>query len=244
MKKIAVVTGGSKGIGAEIVTHFATNGYTVCYTYNNSLNQAEILTEKIIKLGFNAKHYKCNINNSNEVDNFINSVINEYKTIDVLINNAGISHEGLFTDTTETDWNNLIETNIKGILRTTNKILPLMIKNHTGKIINISSMWGQVGASCEVLYSMTKSAVIGFTKALAKEVGPSCINVNCICPGVIKTDMLDCYTKEDLKCLEDETPLCRLGTPNDIAKTALFLASKNSNFITGQIIGVNGGFVI
>ena len=164
--------------------------------------------------------------------------------VDILINNAGIAQQKLFTDLTEEDWDRMFDVDVKGVFHCCQCALPRMIRRQQGKIINISSMWGQVGASCEVHYSAAKAAVIGLTKALAKELGPSQIQVNCIAPGVIDTDMNAAFDEETMQSLKDETPLGRLGTPKDIAKAALFLASEQSEFITGQVLGVSGGMIV
>ena len=162
----------------------------------------------------------------------------------MLINNAGISQSCLFTDITDEMWNKMINTNLSGAFYATRAVLPQMISRKQGVILNVSSMWGEVGASCEVHYSASKAGLIGMTKALAKEVGLSCIRVNCVTPGAVETDMLSCFTDDDLDALRDETPLNRIGNKTDIAETLLFLAGDKASFITGQIIGVNGGFVI
>ena len=170
--------------------------------------------------------------------------IEKYSTIDLLVNNAGISSEGLITDMTEEEWDEIVSVNLKSVFLCSKEALKTMISNHSGKIINMSSMWGVTGGSCEVAYSATKAGVIGFTKALAKEVGLSGINVNAIAPGVIMTDMMSEFTEDDIAALKDETPLMKLGSPKDIADAVLFLASERADFITGQVLGVNGGFVI
>ncbi|MBQ9941038.1 MAG: SDR family oxidoreductase [Clostridia bacterium] len=239
--KLVLITGASRGIGAEIARLFCEKGYLVAANYNKSVIDAE----KLSSTSHNIKTFKADVSVSSDVNNMISEIKKYFgKNPDILINNAGISHSGLITDDDQYIYDEIFNTNMKSVFLCSNAVLPDMISQKKGKIINISSMWGQTGGSCEVLYSASKSAVIGFTKALAKEVGPSGINVNCIAPGIIKTDMLSCYTEEDLKVLSDETPLMRLGTPRDIAETALFLASECSDFITGQIIGVNGGFLI
>ena len=162
----------------------------------------------------------------------------------MIVNNAGVAQTKLFTEITENDWDKIFDVNIKGMYFVLNAALPFLISQKRGKIINVSSIWGVCGASCEAHYSSAKAAVIGLTKALAKELGPSGINVNCVCPGVIDTQMLDEYNKEELDALKDKTPLGRLGTPEDVAKCIYFLASKDADFITGQILNVDGGFAI
>jgi len=244
MEKIVLITGGSRGIGAEIAKAFGEEKYRIVITYKNSFEQAENIVNDINKTKATAKAIKCDVSDRHQVNCLVKEIISEFGEISVLINNAGIAHEGLFTDISENEWDDIFNVNVKGVFNCTQAVLPSMISKKNGKIINISSMWGQVGASCEVAYSATKAAIIGMTKALAKEVGPSNINVNCICPGVIKTDMLNSFSADDITALMDETPLGRIGLPSDIANMALFLASEKANFITGQIFGVNGGFVI
>ena len=244
MKKTAIITGASGGIGSEVARHLSAMGYNLALIYNNSKENALKLVSEISETGSLAVAIKCDIKDNIQVKNAVIEATKQLGHISLIVNNAGVSYEGLLTDMTESEWDNVFDVNIKSIFNFCHAILPEMIKQHSGKIINISSMWGQVGASCEVAYSASKSAVIGFTKALAKEVSPSGIFVNCICPGVIKTKMLDCYTEDDLNALKEDTPIGRLGSPCDIANMVDFLASDKSEFITGQIFGVNGGFII
>ena len=244
MSKTVLITGGSRGIGAEIVNVLANNSYDVAFSYNSSYENALLIKKEAEVSGSVIEMYKCDVSNRNEVNRLIDNVISDFGKIDLLVNNAGISQEGLFTDITENMWDNVFNINVKGVFNCSQAVLPYMIKRHNGNIINISSMWGQVGASCEVAYSASKAAVIGITKALAKEVAPSGINVNCICPGVISTDMMASYTNEDIEDLRKQTPLGKIGMPSDIANMVAFLASEKSRFITGQVFGVNGGFVI
>lgn len=243
MKRNVLVTGSAKGIGGAIAEVFAKNGDNVIINYNSSQNQAELLAEK---LSAYAKVALCktDVTNAAEVDKMFNFIESNFGEVDVLINNAGVAFYGLITDTTETDWDKLFNVNVKGAHLVTNRALPKMISKKSGKIINVSSMWGLVGASCEVAYSASKAALIGYTKALAKEVGLSNVNVNCVCPGVIVTDMvkhLDAATLDELK---ESCALNRLGTPQDVAELCFFLASEKSSFITGQAISVDGGFII
>lgn len=242
MEKIALITGASRGIGAQIAKTFAQNGYTVAVNYNKSVNQAQAICDEIIKFGGKANAYCANIKNAQEVANMVENIEKDFGKINVLVNNAGIAQQKLFTDITEAEFDEMYEVNVKGSFLVTQKVLKNMINQKWGRIINISSVWGEVGASCEVHYSTAKAAIIGFTKALAKEEAPSQITVNCICPGVIETDMLNSFSQQDKEDLRLETPIGRLGTPADIAGIALFLASNEASFITGQIIGVNGGF--
>lgn len=244
MKKTVLITGASRGIGASMARLFAENGYNVIINYCNSKEDAQNLEKELFDKGLSAKAIKADVKDYAQVVDMIEEIHQLFGDIDVLINNAGIAQQKLFTDITEQDFDNMVNVNLKGVFNCTKAVLRNMINNKYGKIINISSMWGVVGASCEVHYSAVKAGVIGMTKALAKEVGPSGINVNCIAPGVINTQMnsnLDEYT---LNSLKEETPLGIIGEGEDIANLALFLASDKSKFITGQIITADGGLTI
>lgn len=243
-KRTVLVTGASRGIGKAIATLFAENNYNVLINYNKSEEEAMDLYNSLKSKGYSVDVYKADVSKKEEVNMMINYCIGKFEKIDVLINNAGISKTNLFTDISYEEWDEVMATNLNGVFYTTKKALQYMIPEMSGKIINISSIWGMVGGSFEVHYSASKAAVIGMTKALAKELGPSNIQVNCIAPGVIQTDMLNNVSQETLEMLREETPLMKLGTVEDIAHTALFLASENANFITGQVISPNGGFVI
>lgn len=243
-KRTVLVTGASRGIGKAIATLFAENNYNVLINYNKSEEEAMDLYNNLKSKGYSVDVYKADVSKKEEVNMMINYCIGKFEKIDVLINNAGISKTNLFTDISYEEWDEVMATNLNGVFYTTKKALQYMIPEMSGKIINISSIWGMVGGSFEVHYSASKAAVIGMTKALAKELGPSNIQVNCIAPGVIQTDMLNNVSQETLEMLREETPLMKLGTVEDIAHTALFLASENANFITGQVISPNGGFVI
>lgn len=235
--KIILISGASRGIGKQTAIDLYKNGYTVIANYNQSKESAMELKEQ-----FNIDIFKADISNSTEINQLTNYVLNKYKKIDVLINNAGISQTKLFTNITENDWNNMINTNLYSCFKLTQNCLPNMIHNKSGCIINISSMWGQVGASCESLYSITKAGIDAMTKSLAKELGPSGIRVNSIAPGFIDTDMNKCYTTEDVQNIINDTPLEKIGQPSDISKCIKWLIEDN--FTTGQIISVNGGLVI
>lgn len=237
--KNVLITGGSRGIGRACVYEFAKAGYRVFFNYNNSRADAEKISADT-----GAVAVRVDISKSDEVKKMADYIHEKYGRIDVLINNAGIAEQKLFTDISENDWDKMFDVNIKGMFLVTKAFVGDMIYKQSGKIINVSSMWGITGASCEVHYSASKSAVIGFTKALAKELGPSKICVNCIAPGVIETEMNSHLSKEDFDVLCEETPLERIGKPEEVAKTALFLASDNSSFITGQVINVDGGYII
>ncbi|TQQ84425.1 SDR family oxidoreductase [Peptacetobacter hominis] len=242
--KTAIITGASRGIGKCTAELFARNGYNVIINYNSSEKEAKELENKLLSEGLNVSAYKADVSKSYEVDKMINYCIEKYGKIDVLVNNAGISQDKLFTDITDEEWEKMMSVNVTGVFNCTRATLKHMIWEKSGKIINISSMWGVVGGSCEVHYSTSKAAVIGMTKALAKEVGPSNITVNAIAPGVILTDMSLYYGDEVLEELRQETPLMKNGQPEDIANMALYLASDKADFITGQVFNINGGFVI
>lgn len=244
MKSTVLITGASRGIGASMARQFAENGYNVIINYCNSSDEATKLEKELIYKGFSAKSIKADVKNYDEVIKMVKEAVNVFGTIDVLVNNAGISQQKLFTDISDEDFDNMADINLKGVFNCTKAVLRDMINKKYGKIINISSMWGVVGASCEVHYSAVKAGVIGITKALAKEVGPSGINVNCIAPGFINTQMnsnLDQYVIDSIK---EETPLRMIGECKDISNLALFLASDKARFITGQTITVDGGLTI
>ena len=243
-KKSVVVTGASRGIGREIASLFAKEGYNVVINYYNSEKEAVELKETLTSIGCTCEIFKANVANYDHAKSLISFCYQTYGSVDVLVNNAGISKIKLLTDMQPNEWQDMININLTGVFNCSKSALDFMLKEHSGSIINISSMWGQVGASCEVAYSASKAGVIGFTKALAKEVGLSGIRVNCISPGVIMTDMMNGFSKEELDMIKSDIPLDTFGTPADVANTALFLASENARFITGQVIGVNGGQVI
>ena len=237
--KNVLITGGSRGIGAECVNLFTKNGYRVFLNYKKSTAKAQKISEKT-----GAIPVQCDISNAAEVEKMYAFIHDNYGSIDILVNNAAISQIKLFTDISEEDWDNIFNTNVKGMFFVTKAFVGDMISRKSGKIINISSMWGVTGGSCEVHYSASKAAVIGFTKALASELGLSGITVNCVAPGVIDTDMNKHLTDEDMDALKNEIPLGRIGTPEDAAKVILFLASEKSDYITGQVINVNGGIIM
>ena len=211
---IALVTGASRGIGREITKRLAQKGIKVIANYNKSEEQAQMLQKK----NDNIEIYKADVSKREEVHNMINYILNKYGRIDILINNAGISESKMFTDITDKDWNNIINTNLYSVFCVTQEVLPNMIHNKKGCIINISSIWGLVGASCETVYSVTKAGINGMTKSLAKELGPSNIRVNAIAPGIIDTDMNKNLTKEDIQNIQDEIPLEKIGKKIDIAR--------------------------
>lgn len=240
MSKTVIVTGGSRGIGKAIAEKFASENYNVLLNYNKS----EFEALEIAKNYSNVEVFKADVSNPKDVEAMINFAESKFGKIDVLINNAGISSTCLLQDLSLEEWNKLFEVNVTGTFLTTKEVLPRMISKKSGKIINISSVWGMVGASMEVAYSASKSAIIGFTKALAKEVGPSNITVNAIAPGIVMTDMVSNLTIEEFEEIRKEIPLGKIGSTKDIADTAFYLASDLANYMTGQIISPNGGWII
>ncbi len=244
MRKTVIITGASKGIGATTAILFAENGYNVVINYNNSFESARILTSSLKSRGFSVSMIKADVANRQETDILIKETLYQYGSIDVLINNAGISIINPVNQLDDIDSDRIFNVNLKGVYNCCKSVYPIMVNQKFGKIINITSMWGQVGASCEVAYSASKAGVIGLTKALAKELAPSNINVNAISPGLIETSMNSNVSIEDLNSFVEEIPLGRIGSTDDIANTCLFLASEKADYITGQIIGVNGGFVV
>lgn len=244
MKKTVVVTGGSRGIGRSMVLAFAEKGYNVVFCYEKNENAA-LETEKTARK-FNSEVYafKGDVSKSCDVEKLFAFTEEKFSGADILVCNAGIGRQRLFTDITDEDFDRMIGVNLKGVFYCCRRALPYMIRNKWGRIINITSMWGETGGSCEVDYSAAKAGVIGLTKALAKEVGPSGITVNAVSPGVIETEMNSAFTPEDMAALADETPLCRIGRPEEVAAAAVFLAGEEASFITGQVLGVNGGIVI
>ena len=244
MRKIALITGGSRGIGAACVRAFAQDGYAVAFLYNRSAEKAENLVQTLRAEGRDVAAFQCDVADPQQVKTVLAEILRTYRHIDVLVNCAGVAHIGLITDMTEDEWDRLFAVNVRSVFSVTKAVLPGMISAQKGSIVNVSSMWGEVGASCEVAYSATKAALIGLTKALAKEAGPSGVRVNCVTPGVIDTDMNAQLTDEDRAALADETPLGRIGTAEEVAQTILFLCGEGSSFITGQVVGVSGGLVI
>ena len=242
MNKVAIVTGASRGIGREIAKELAISGIKVVANYNKSEDQAIKLKEELKKDNFFVDLFKADVSKQEECKNLVNYTLERYKKIDILINNAGIDKYKLITEVTQEEWNEMINTNLYSAFCMCQQVLPNMIHNKNGCIINISSVWGMIGASQEVVYSITKAGMDGLTKSLAKEVGPSNIRVNSIAPGLIDTDMNKELSETDINKLKEETPLERIGKAEDIAKCVNWLI--NDNFTTGQIISIDGGWVI
>ena len=239
--KTAIVTGASGGIGGAIVKRLCKQGYFVFAHYNGNENAVNELVkefpESVYKIKFDLK-------NQNEIKNSVADALSLKKHIDLLVNCAGVDLYKLSNETSKEEWESLFSVNVTGAHIVTSAVLDYMISQKSGKLVNVSSIWGNVGASMEVCYSASKSAIIGYTKALAKEVAPSGITVNCVCPGVIDTAMNSRFNAEEMNCLIESTPLGRIGLPQDVASLVCFLASDDADFITGQIITVDGGFTL
>ena len=242
MKKTIIVTGGSRGIGAAIVNLLAREDYNIVLNYNKSEEIAKKMQEEFTSQGKNVEIFKADVSKREEVKKLVQFAIEKFGKIDVLINNAGISQTKLFTDITDEDWNNMINTNLNSVFYMSQEAVPYMIHEKQGCIINISSIWGMVGASCEVHYSVAKAGVDAMTKSLAKELGPSNIRVNSIAPGIIDTDMNKYLSEEELESIKEEIPLGKIGDTLSIAKCAKWLIEDD--YTTGQIISINGGWNI
>lgn len=242
MQKVAIVTGASRGIGREIAKRLAKKGIKVVANYNQSEGEAIKLQEELKSESIDIDIFKADVTKRKEGHDLVKFAIEKYGKVDILINNAGIAEYKMFVDETDEDWNKVINSNLYSAFMMCQEVIPNMVHNKNGCIINISSIWGMVGSSLEVLYSVSKAGVDGLTKGLAKELGPSNIRVNSIAPGAIDTDMNKNLTEEELKELQDVTPLGKIGTPVDIAKCVEWLI--DDNFTTGQVISPNGGWVI
>ena len=244
-KTTVLITGASRGIGAECARTFAKNGYNVAINYFRSEKNALDLKSEINDGGGVAEVFKADVSDEKQVEEMISAVVKRFGKINVLVANAGVSKSGVFSDMTQSDFDKIFDTNVRGVFNVVKGVLPHMYERESGSIVTISSIWGQTGGSCEVLYSMSKAAIIGMTKALAKEVAPMHIRVNSVSPGAIDTDMLSCLTDEEKEDFIMQTPLNRLGEPKDVADAVLFLADDDkSSFITGHVLSVNGGYFI
>ncbi|MCI7510931.1 MAG: SDR family oxidoreductase [Firmicutes bacterium] len=243
MKKVALITGSSRGIGrAEAIT-LARDGYAVCVNCVEREDKARELVDMLRSNGCETMWYKADVSDSTAVKQMVTEVEKTLGAVTLLVNNAGIAKQCLFQDMTEDYWRHIFDVNLNGAFNTIQAVLPNMLHEHSGCIINTSSIWGQHGASCEVAYSATKHAIIGLTRSLAQELAPTNIRVNCVAPGVIDTDMVQVLGTETLAALAEDTPAGRLGRPEDIAAVVSFLASDAASFITGQVITSDGGFM-
>lgn len=244
MPQTVLITGASRGIGAACACRFAAAGYNVMIHYHQNKTAAQAVLQKIQKSGGHAAIFAADLADAKQAEALVSATEELFGGADAVVNNAGIALFKMFCDTTGEDWNRIFSVNLAGAVNVTRAALPYMIHQKKGRIVNLSSIWGITGASCEVAYSASKAAVIGFTKALAKELGPSGILVNCVAPGVIDTDMNAALDAEAINALKEETPLEKIGRPEDIAETVFFLAGEANQFITGQVISPNGGIVI
>ncbi len=238
-----LISGGTKGIGAATVRKFVDNGFNATVLYSSDDKAKEALLSDLNDHSGNLLFIKADVSDPNAVKDAVAKAVLTFGEIDVLVSNAGISYVGLSDTFDYSDYRKIMDINFGGFFNLVHEIIPSMISKKNGNIIAVSSMWGQEGASCEALYSATKGAVDSYVRSLSKELGPSGIRVNAVSPGVIKTDMLNCFSEEDLMGLEEETSLGRIGNPSEVADLIYYLASDQSSFITGQIVGINGGFV-
>ena len=243
MKKVALVTGASRGIGRATAARLAHSGYAVGVNYYERKDKADELVAELSAAGCEAIAVQADVADRAAVDTMVRRVTDAFGPVTLLVNNAGVAGQALFQDITDELWERYFAVNLNGMRHTIQAVLPSMIHEKSGCIVNISSIWGQHGASCEVTYSCTKHAIIGLTRSLAMELAPSSIRVNCVAPGVIDTDMVQVLGADTLHDLAEQTPLGRLGTPEDIAAAVTFLASDDASFITGQVLTADGGFI-
>lgn len=244
MKQTVLITGASGGIGSATARLFAERGWNVVAAYHTAREKAEALCAELCEKGLQAAALQADVSDRAQAFALVAQAEQLFGPLDALVNNAGISQVGLFTDLSQADWRQICGVNLDSAIYCSQAAAQSMIRRKTGAIICTSSMWGEVGASCEVAYSVTKAGLIGLTRALAKELGPSGIRVNCVSPGVIDTEMNRRLSEQELAELAGETPLQRLGTPCDVARAAYFLASQEACFITGQVLGCSGGFIV
>lgn len=244
MRHVALVTGSSRGIGRGIALELAREGWDVCINYIQHQEAAEAVVSEIRTLGQNALAVQADVADGTAVTEMVRLAEAELGHISLLVNNAGVAGQAQFQDISDEMWNRYLSVNLGGARNTIRAVLPWMLSEKHGSIVNISSIWGLRGASCEVAYACTKAAIIALTRSLAMELAPSGIRVNCVAPGVINTDMVQVLGQDTLRDLAEQTPLRRLGTPEDIAYAVAFFASDKASFITGQVLGADGGFIV
>ena len=244
MKKVALITGSSRGIGRAVAYQLAHEGYAVCINYIERKDKADELVAQLKSEGCEAIAVQADVADRAAVNTMVQKTEETFGPVTLLVNNAGVAGQALFQDVTDEMWNRYFSVNLNGMRHTIQAVLPGMLHEKAGSIVNISSIWGQHGASCEVTYSCTKHAIIGLTRSLAMELAPSGIRVNCVAPGVINTDMVQVLGQETLRDLAQQTPLGRLGTPEDIAHAVSYLASDKAGFVTGQVLAVDGAFIL
>ena len=242
MSKTVLITGGSRGIGAATAIYFARMGYNVAITYNKSFDAANAMKETMALNNAPFLAIQCDVKDPLQVNSAVEQTVTTFGGLNVMVNNAGIAMQKLITDTTNDDWQNILNTNLSGVFYGCRAAAKVMVPMHAGSIVNVSSIWGVTGASMEAAYSATKSGIIGLTKALAKELGPSGIRVNCVAPGVIDTEMNQNLSPEDFAVLENDTPLGRIGKPEEVARSIYYFAN-DAEFVTGQILCTDGGFI-
>lgn len=242
-KKVALITGASGGIGAACARTLAREGYTVLLHANRGVQAVQALAQALRAQGMDAYPCRCDLANAVDAQRMCGELLALHHRVDALVLNAGVSHTGLLTEMTDAQWREVMDVNVSGMFYLCRALVPGMVSRGAGAIVTVSSMWGRCGASCEAAYSASKAAVIGLTQALAKELGPSGIRVNCVAPGVIDTRMMDEHDEQTKRDLAQETPLGRLGTPQDVAQAVAFLLCERAAFITGQVLGVDGGYL-
>lgn len=242
--RYALITGGSRGIGAASARAFARRGWGVAVNYRQSRGAAEALVDELKELGVPALAVQADVSRWEEVVRMVDNVLENFCQLDILLCNAGVAHWGLLSELEEADWRRVMGVNLDGVYHCCRAVIPHMVRRQQGSIVTLSSMWGQVGASCEAAYSAAKGGVIALTRALAQELGPSNIRVNCVAPGVIRTDMNRELSEQELSALAEQTPLGRVGEPEEVAAAIAFLASEEASFLTGQVLSPNGGLVL